>query len=129
MDMGTLVEHLQSVEKMKNAGKCEVCGIHCYTKCGKCGKRVHAFPSRGAQSDKTCFLHLHDPLMFGLCRGDTALLGKRQSDFEKFTTEKRQQNRLIVGQYYRNWLSATLSNNNVSSETNNVEEVEEENDE
>ena len=106
-DVSTLEKHRLSVIKQSNPHKCQVCDQKCYWKCMECGHFMHIMPDQ--KRNRSCFLRAHNPLYFGLCKGDATLLGIPKKEWCMPLESKRVQNELVVGQYHRTWMMEKLT--------------------
>ena len=76
-DLNNFLNHIEScVRTTKNGGRCQVCRITAFSKCGICNKFMHRIPTRGKQTNQSCFAHYHNESFFGLAKEDCRLVRK-----------------------------------------------------
>jgi hypothetical protein len=100
-DLGKLTAHLKTVQKPKSVSsrKCVVCGLDCYSKCGKCDEWMHIDLPKGASDNQEvgCFFYHHNSTFLGLTKNDFYMLNnddgseKRKKNYEFPSAEERAQ--------------------------------------
>ena len=79
-DLTKICDHIDSIQRIKCAKKCEVCGVDAYTTCNKCPGRpgLQFYPIKGEGKGKSCFMEFHSDGFFGLAKSDSKLFeGKK----------------------------------------------------
>ena len=93
------MSHIDSIQKVKCAKKCEVCGVDTYTICTRCPGRpgLHFYPIKGAGKGKSCFMEYHSDGFFGLAKSDVQFFeGKKKKDWKRPSTRLKSQNKAHI---------------------------------
>ena len=93
-DLNDLRAHINSMEfREKNPRMCCVCGkVRSHYYCVIC-KKYMCFREGNSQTTISCVIDYHNETMFGLCKDDHVLVGKRLSDWKYPNRSEKAANR------------------------------------